>query len=202
MAGTALMRPDVRRDVDSCGVRKDRLPLDRGRRSVEIESGGVCQLLVIINLSQQGLMGECTLPPMVGDRIAVSLGIGAPVAGAVRWVRGVRIGVQFVAPIAMSQLRADNGRQASPREPRCHLNVSATAQFGSVSTAAIVRNASAKGLQIETSLAFRAGSMVTLKIEGMPMLKGHARWCVGVRTGLMLEQPLDEAELRQLRALM
>ncbi len=202
MAGIALMRPDVRRGTDSSGAREDRPRLNQTRRTVEIESAGVRQPLVVINLSQQGLMGECAWPPTVGARIAVRLGIGEPVAGAVRWVRGVRVGVQFVAPIAMNLLRADCGRQAAPREPRCHLNIAATAQFGSVSTPAIIRNASAQGLQIETALAFRAGSMVMLKIEGLPLLKGHARWCVGVRTGLMLEQPLDEAELKQLRAQM
>ena len=69
-------------------------------RATDLAAG--CPLpMLVVNLSQGGLMARCEVPLVAGDRFRVVL----PVAGArvaeVRWALGGRIGCQFDEPISL-----------------------------------------------------------------------------------------------------
>src|SRR3546814_10072396 len=50
----------------------------------------------VVNFSSNGLQIECTRPALIGEMLAVSLGDCEPAGCAVRWIRGHRIGLEFV----------------------------------------------------------------------------------------------------------
>jgi PilZ domain len=54
-------------------------------------------LVRVANVSKGGVTLETSLTPELGERLSVAMEGGAPRSGAVRWVRGGRIGVDLDA---------------------------------------------------------------------------------------------------------
>lgn len=56
--------------------------------------------LVVVNLSQGGLMARCPLPLATGDRVRIELPLLGMMPAEIRWALGGRIGCQFDRAVA------------------------------------------------------------------------------------------------------
>lgn len=127
-----------------------------------------------------------------GDSVALELPTGQREAATVEWVSGQQMGVRFsrsidvIALINRELVSQPVERRAMPRvEIRC----AAWLKKGEDFAPAIVRNVSARGLQLEGDALPPVGSYVSLFVEGLNVPSGEVVWRKEYVAGIEL---LDE----------
>lgn len=68
-------------------------------RARGVGAGGKVIVLLIVNISEDGLMARCEAPLDAGDLLGVQLPVVGGVEAQVRWALGGRIGCQFAPRI-------------------------------------------------------------------------------------------------------
>ena len=129
-----------------------------------------------------------------GDRIAVELGNGRRCAGEVAWISGGEVGVSFVEPIDILAL-INRSLVAQPverrRMPRVELRCGVQLKYGGCLRAAILRNISASGLQVEADDLPPRGTFVSVFIEELVVPAGEIAWQKGELAGIELFEELS-----------
>ena len=165
-------------------------PFDAG---VIHEAGGKrdCSIRRISTLGAT-LRGELTAAP--GDDIAIELANGQRPAAIVEWVSAGEAGVCFKQPVDMlalinRQLVSQPAEQrAMPRvELRCRLHL----KWGASVAAAVMRNISARGLQVEGDSLPDRGTFVSVFVDGLIIPPGEVVWSKGELAGIELFEDLS-----------
>jgi hypothetical protein len=165
-------------------------PFDAG----VIHDAGLRRKCSIRKISALGatLRGEVTSAP--GGEVAVELATGHRHPGVVDWVRGGEAGVVFKQPVDVLALINRNlisqptERRTMPRvELRCRLHV----KWGASLSPAIMRNISARGLQIEGEALPPRGTFVNVFVEGLIVPPGEVVWRKGDLAGIELLEELS-----------
>jgi len=138
------------------------------------------------------LCGDVAKAP--GCEIAVELATGQRHHGTVDWVRGGEAGITFKQPVDVLALINRNlisqaaERRAMPRvELRCRLHVKWSANVA----AAVLRNISARGLQIEGDALPPRGTFVSVFVDGLNIPPGEVVWNKGNLAGIELFEELS-----------
>lgn len=138
------------------------------------------------------LRGEVAIAP--GEEVAVELTNGQRPAATVEWVSGGEAGIVFKQPVDMLALINRNlisqpaERRAMPRvELRSRLHL----KWGANVAAAMLRNISAKGLQVEGEELPPRGTFVSVFVEGLNVPSGEVVWQKGNLAGLELLEDLS-----------
>jgi len=138
------------------------------------------------------LRGDAAIAP--GQDIAVELANGQRPQGRIDWVKGGEAGVVFKQPIDMLALINRNlisqptERRAMPRvELRCRLHL----KWGASIAAAMLRNISASGLQLEGDDLPPQGTFVSVYAEGLNIPPGEVVWRKGDLAGVELLEDLS-----------
>ena len=138
------------------------------------------------------LRGEVTSAP--GEEITVELATGQRQQGTIDWVRGGEAGIKFKQPVDVLALINRNlisqpaERRTMPRvELRCGLHV----KWGANLSPAIMRNISARGLQIEGDALPPRGTFVCVFIDGLNVPSGEVVWRKGDLAGIELFEELS-----------
>lgn len=133
------------------------------------------------------IRGAATRSP--GEEVAVELATGQRPAGTVDWVSGGEAGVRFKQPIDMlallnrKLLDQPGERRAMPRvELRCRVGV----KWGGNVAVTMLRNISARGLQIEGEGLPPRDTFVSLFIDGLIVPAGEVVWSKGKLAGIEL----------------
>jgi hypothetical protein len=165
-------------------------PFDAG----VIHDAGLKRECSIRKISALGatLRGEVRGAP--GDEVAVELATGHRHPGTVDWVRGGEAGIVFKQPVDMLALINRNlisqtaERRTMPRvELRCGLHV----KWGASLSPAVMRNISARGLQIEGDALPPRGTFVNVFVEGLIVPAGEVVWGKGDLAGIELFEELS-----------
>ena len=165
-------------------------PFDAG----VIHDAGLRQICSIRKISALGatLRGQVTGAP--GDEVALELATGHRHQGIIDWVRGGEAGIKFKQPIDVLALINRNlisqpaERRAMPRvELRCGLHV----KWGASLSPAIMRNISARGLQIEGDALPPRGTFVQVFVDGLIVPSGEVVWTKGDLAGIELFEELS-----------
>lgn len=137
------------------------------------------------------LRGVVTMP---GDEVAVELPSGQRPAGTIDWVSGGEAGIRFNKPIDMLALINRNllsqptERRAMPRvELRCRLHL----KWGASVAPAMLRNISARGLQVQGDDLPPRGTFVQVFIEGLIVPSGEVVWTKGNLAGIEFFEDLS-----------
>lgn len=171
-------------------VRELKGPFDAG----VIHDGALRWQCAIRRISPLGatLCGEATIAP--GEEIAVELSNGKRQAGTIDWVAGGEAGVVFKQPVDMLALinrylvSQPAERRAMPRvELRCHLHL----KWGGTIAPAMLRNISARGLQVEGEELPGRGTFVNAFVEGLVVPPGEVVWQKGNLAGIELLEDLS-----------
>ena len=138
------------------------------------------------------LRGEMSNRP--GDYVAIELANGQRPAGTIDWIRGGEAGVIFKQPVDVLALINRNlvsqpaERRAMPRvELRCRLHLKWCANL----VPAMLRNISARGLQVEGDDLPPRDTFVSVFIEGLNMSAGEIVWCKDGLAGIELFEELS-----------
>lgn len=171
-------------------VREQKGPYDAG----VIHDAGLRWQCAIRRISPLGatLCGDAVIAP--GEVIAVELSNGQRHAASIDWVAGGEAGVVFKQPVDMLALINRNlvsqpaERRSMPRvELRCHLHL----KWGGAIAPAMLRNISARGLQVEGEELPARGTFVTAFIDGLVVPAGEIVWQKDRLAGIELFEDLS-----------
>jgi hypothetical protein len=160
--------------------------------------GGRRELCLIRNISAGGIMAHVYSRLTPGEPASVELKASQPVAGRVIWVRESNAGIQFDAPIEISELLAnpavlDNGWR--PRTPRVEIDRMATLRAGYRTYWVHTRDISQGGIKVEADEPPEPGAEIVIDLEGLGALCGVVRWSRGTGCGIAFNELIPFAEL-------
>lgn len=146
----------------------------------------------IRRISTLGAMLGGNVAVAAGDEVAVELANGQRPAAIIDWVRGGEAGAVFKQPIDVIAL-INRNLIAQPAErrtmPRVELRCRVHLKWGATITAAVLRNISARGLQVEGEGLPPGGTFVSTYVDGLNVPAGEVVWQKGDLAGIEL---LDE----------
>lgn len=159
--------------------------------------------LSILNLSQNGVMGECRTPLNAGDRIEIVLEDRDPVPATTLWVKGRRFGAAFDTALPYEALWPPaavrrGAQRVRTQAERVLVDAVATVQLDGMNVQGRIRDVSVRGVLIEIATQLTPGHVVELGVDGWPVVKGVVMWNSDGRAGLFLEQPLTEEQMLDL----
>jgi hypothetical protein len=184
-------------------VMEDRLPwpddapvtgLDGPFDTGVIHGGGLRHTCSIRRISALGATLRSEMNRAPGDVIAVELASGHRPQGTIDWVRDGEAGLVFKQPLDILALINRNlisqptERRAMPRvELRCRLHL----KWGANMSSAIMRNVSARGVQIEGAELPPRGTFVGLFVDGLIIPSGEVAWRKSDLAGIELIEELS-----------
>jgi len=152
--------------------------------------------LLVHDISQNGLSGECAINLSLVQLVHVSFDQERFVTAEVCWMNGMRCGLQTEDPIALlpddRHKGTDDGdvdRRATKRLP---VDLAATLVTSAPVFAGRVRNMSDEGMMIEAA-GLAEGTRLLVKARGCDMRMGRVQWASGGMVGVFFERSsLDE----------
>jgi len=146
--------------------------------------------LAIHDVSQNGLSGECALTLGLGQEVHVSLDGETFVTAEVRWVEGMRCGLQTEDPLPRNlggqQAGAEEAGSDQREAPRVKVDLLATLVACAPVFAGTVRNMSAEGMMIEAA-GLPEGTRLLVKARGCDVRMGRVQWSSGGMAGVFFE---------------
>jgi hypothetical protein len=169
-------------------------PAGAGRfdRAVIIDSGqrSACSIRSVSSLGAT-LAGE--IAARQGEQLAIELVTGQRPAATVEWVSGGEAGVRFSQPIDVLALinRTLISQPADRRSmPRVELRCGVRVKWGVTVCDAILRNISARGMQLEADGLPPKGTYLSIQIEGLNIPPGEVMWRKDDLAGIQLMEEL------------
>lgn len=166
----------------------------------------------LANISPHGAMIVCDLVPRIGENVSIELEGTNRIAGAVRWVREGRVGVEFREETVVLAPRAvqshifgiiEGGRGAievRKNRPQRHGFIwRGELHTGKGSFPARLRNISAEGAMIESDRDLDEGEQVVLDLGPAGTAIGIVRWSRSHQLGIMFDHPFDMRDLAAVR---
>ena len=142
------------------------------------------------------LRGELGQAP--GEAVAIELVTGQRPAGIVDWVSGGETGIRFNQPVDVLAL-INRKLVSQPVErrimPRVELRSPIYFKCSGNLSPAVVRNISARGVQIEGEELPAAGTYVSLFLEGLNVPAGEVVWSKDDLAGIELFEELSWASI-------
>ena len=153
------------------------------------------ELCLIKNISAGGLMLRRYCQLHVGQRVAVELKTGQPIAGSVSWVNENQAGVAFDQLIDVLAILAADEEGPRPRMPRIETHAAVYVREGAQTWRLNCSDISQGGVKLVATVALATGSDVVVTLPGMPPQPGVVRWSGGGHAGIAFNRPLALSEL-------
>jgi hypothetical protein len=169
VVGDQLPWPDEGAPADEVG------PLDPGA----VHDSGTRQNCTIRKISARGVTLRGQFSKTTGDHVAVELGTGQRQTGIIAWADRGEVGVCFDEPVDMvALLNRKLVSQPSERRsmPRVEIRCDAFVKFAESFTPAVLRNISARGMQVEGDELPPIGTYVSVFVEGLNIPPGEVVW--------------------------
>lgn len=184
-------------------VMEHRLPWAEGSSAAPAGAGRFDQALVI----EAGQRRPCTIRSVSplgatltggiatrqGEELALELVTGQRAAATVEWVGGGEAGVCFKQPIDVLAL-INRTLISQPTErrsmPRVELRCGVRLKWGATVRDAVLRNISARGMQLEADGLPPKGTYVSIQIDGLILPSGEIMWRKDNLAGIQLMEEL------------
>ena len=167
----------------------------------------------VVNVSSRGAMLVTDAEPRIGESLDILFTPETRTRCAVRWIRGERVGVEFVnetifwetsaqgavfryeKPAAAAAAAPEPEEAPEPdfkdRQPRQHLLRSGTLYWNGVSVPVRLRNISAGGARIDADRPLQAGAEVELDLGENGFQLAEVRWSKDGQVGLRFAAEFD-----------
>lgn len=169
-------------------------PAGAGRfdQAVIIDSGqrSACGIRSVSSLGAS-LTGE--ISAREGEQLAIELVTGQRPAATVEWVHSGEAGVRFKQPIDVLALinRTLINQPAERRSmPRVELRCGVRLKWGASVCNAILRNISARGMQLQADGLPPRGTYLSIQIDGLNVPAGEIMWRKDDLAGIQLMEEL------------
>lgn len=184
-------------------VMENRLPWAEGSSAAPAGAGRFDQAVIIVggqrspcsirSVSSLGATLTGQIRTQQGEQLAIELGTGQRPAASVEWVRRDEAGVRFKQPIDVLALinRALISQPAERRSmPRVELRCGVRLKWGATICDAILRNISARGMQLEADGLPPKGTYLSIQIDGLNVPAGEVMWQKDGLVGIQLMEEL------------
>ena len=165
-------------------------PFDSGA----LYDSGTRQECSIRKISSRGVTVRGEIKKAAGDQIAVELGNGHRASGTIAWTERGEFGISFDEDVDLVAL-LNRQLVSQPAErrtmPRVEIRCDAFLKFGEHLGSAVLRNISARGLQLEGSDLPPVGTYVSVFIEGLNIPAGEVVWRRGNLAGIEVFEELS-----------
>jgi hypothetical protein len=144
-----------------------------------IYHSGVRRDCVIRKISALGATIGSDLVPALGDRVAIEIATGQRPAGKVAWTGRSELGVRFddsIDVIALLNRQLVSQTRERRTMPRLEVRSTAHIKCGEHFRPAMLRNISARGLQLEGDELPAVGTYVSVFIDGLNVPPGEIVW--------------------------
>ena len=148
----------------------------------------------IRKISSLGVTVCSDLAPALGERVSVELATGQRPSGKVAWTSRDEVGVRFddcVDVIALLNRKLVSQTPDRRTMPRVEIRCPAHVKCGEAFRMAMLRNISAKGLQLEGDELPAIGSYLSVFIEGLNIPAGEVIWRRDKLAGIELFEELS-----------
>jgi hypothetical protein len=171
----------------------------------------------VINVSSGGIMVDCSIEPRIGEIVEIQFADCNRTRCAVRWMRDGRIGLEFgqeteiqgsvrIRDFIVARLRGEEIVSTSPgehsssdRAPRHGLLWVGTLHCNHDSIPVRLRNISAEGAMLETSVKFPVGAEVLLDLDDAGTTFARVRWADDGQMGVKFDTRFDLRKLVKAR---
>ena len=189
-------------------VMEQRLPWAEGNSAAPAGAGRFDQALIIDAGHRRGctirsvsplgatLTGE--IATREGEELALELVTGHRAAATVEWVGGGEAGVCFKQPIdvlALINLTLISQPTERRSMPRVELRCGVRLKWCGTVCEAVLRNISARGMQLEANGLPPRGTYVSVQIEGLNVPPGEVMWRKDNVAGIQLMEELSWTSL-------
>lgn len=157
--------------------------------------------IVVLNLSQSGIMGECAAPLVAEERIDIVLDNREPVRATTRWVEGRRFGAVFDEPLPFEALLPPRGRGFQPghaKTDRTVVDAPAIVRVDGVPVEARIRNVSTRGMLIDTAVRLPPRRAIEIAVADW-VVRGVVAWSRDGGAGVRLDKALSEEQTLDLQ---
>jgi hypothetical protein len=148
----------------------------------------------IRKISTRGVTIRAAITKASGDPVAVQLGTGQRANGTIAWAERGELGISFDEHVDMVAL-LNRQLVSQPAErrtmPRVEIRCDAFLKFGEHLGSAVLRNISARGLQIEGEDLPPVGTYVAVFVEGLNIPAGEVVWRRGKLAGIEVFEELS-----------
>lgn len=168
----------------------DKGPFDSGAITIS----GARHPCSVRKISALGLTAISDLAPALGECVSVELVTGQRPAGKIAWTRANELGVRFddsVDVIALLNRKLVSQAPERRTMPRLEVRSPVHLKCGGQFFPAMLRNISAKGLQIEADELPAMGAYVSAFVEALNMPPGEIVWIKGKLAGIELMEELS-----------
>ena len=166
-------------------------------RALIIEAGQP-RACTVRSVSPLGAALTGDIAARVGEEVALELVTGQRASSTVEWVEADEAGVRFKQPIDVVALinrkliSQPTERRSMPRvELRCGVHVT----WGTTVCDAVLRNISARGMQLESDDLPPTGTHLSIQIDGLDVPTGQVVWRKDDLAGIQLTQELSWTSL-------
>ncbi len=162
-----------------------------------LEIAGIDHVCRVRNLSQTGMMIECSTDLAENDRVRVELRNLHAVDARVAWAREGRAGLQLDAPIVLDAVlgTGPNTSAVIARTPRIAANCPAVLWHQGTLSASMLCDLSQSGCRILIATPLPRDSEVRITIPGLAPRRARMRWSNGESVGFAFLEMLSFAEV-------
>jgi hypothetical protein len=168
----------------------DKGPFDSGAITIL----GSRQACSIRKISTLGATVSSNVSPALGESVSVELPSGQRAAGRIAWTGKGELGVRFdesIDVIALLNRKLVSQTRERRTMPRLEVRASVHVKCGGQFWPAMLRNISARGLQIEAGELPAIGAYISVFVEGMNIPSGELVWKRGRLAGIELLEELS-----------
>jgi hypothetical protein len=162
----------------------------------------------VVNVSSRGAMIEAEIESRIGESLDIVFSEENRTRCAVRWIRGSRIGLEFVhetifwesaptgptfryQPVAKEEEQDEPEQNFTDREARQRLLKSGTLYWSGISVPVRLRNISSRGAQVEGGRELVTGAEVELDLGEAGFHVAEVRWSNDGQIGLRFAADFD-----------
>ena len=148
----------------------------------------------IRRISALGVTLRGDLGKAAGDHVAVEIGTGQRPAGTIAWAEGGELGICFdeqVDVVALLNRKLVSQPVERRTMPRVEIRCDAYVKFGENLAPVMMRNISARGLQLEGEELPEPGTYVFVFVEGLNIPPGEVIWRRGNLAGIEVFEELS-----------
>lgn len=155
------------------------------------------ELCRVRNLSAGGIAVDLGAPRQAGERVTVEVCEGRRADGRIVWVRDTTIGIAFdeAVDIGVFLSRRPQLIGQVPRRPRVNLTCRARFIVGQTPYIGEVRDISQGGVKLVTDDAQEVGTLATVAVEGLGLVRGAVAWKKPGVIGIVFNEPIPFEEL-------
>ena len=162
-----------------------------------LEAAGIDHVCRIRNLSQTGMMIECSTDLAEDDRVRVELRNLQAVDARIAWARDGRAGLQLDRPIVIDAVlgTVPDASPIMPRTPRIAAHCPAVLWHLGTLSASVLCDLSQSGCRMLVADPLPRHSEVRITIAGFAPRRARMRWSNGRNTGFAFLDMLSFAEV-------